>query len=106
MERSPHPERSRRIWSQSRRVPPVLFTTATLTSRRRDDSLRARQLLQRVGEGRKRRPALLRQTINAVALALEPAIEIVQENLADIGHHPGAPQPRDPSPAAAGDDLT
>src|SRR5258708_15566963 len=105
MERSPHPERSRRIWSQSRRVPPVLFTTATLTSRRRDDSLRAPQLLQRVGEGRKRRPALLRQTINAVALALEPAIEIVQENLADIGHQPGGAQHRDPCRAVAGEEL-
>src|SRR5260221_142281 len=105
MERSPHPERSRRIWSQSRRVPPVLFTTATLTSRRRDDSLRARQLLQRVGEGRKRRSALLRQAINAISLALEPAIEIVQENLADIGHQPGGAQHRDLRRAVAREEL-
>src|SRR5260221_10006818 len=105
MERSPHPERSRRIWSQTRRVPPVLFTTPTLASRHRDDSLLTRQLLQGIGKGCERRSALLRQAINPISLALEPAIEIVQDNLADIGHHPGRAQHRDLRRAVAREEL-
>src|SRR5258708_20651805 len=105
MERSPRPERSRRIWSQSRRVPPGLFTTATLAFRHRDDSLLVHQLLQRVRKGCERRSALLRQTINATSLALEPAIDVVQQNLAGIGHQPRRAQRRDLRRAVAREQL-
>src|SRR5260221_1995232 len=95
-ENLPHPEEPAQPASRrTHDAPPVLFTTATLASRHRDDSLLARQLLQGVGKGHERRSALLRQAINAISLALEPAIEIVQANLADIGHQPGTAQHRD-----------
>src|SRR5260221_8181261 len=76
-----------------------------LAFRRRDDSHLVRQFLHSMRKGHQRRSALLRQTINAISLALEPAIEIVQENLADIGHEPGGAQHRDLRRAVAREEL-
>src|SRR3954465_16002605 len=99
----PHPEES-----ASRRThdtTPVLVTAATLAFRHHDDSLLVGDGLEHMGEGDKRRPPVLGQAVDAAALPLEPAIDIVLQDLADIGNQPGGAQRADLHLAVAREEL-
>jgi len=86
----PHPEeRSQTASRRTHAAPPVLFTAATLAFPHSDDSPLVRHLLQHVGEGGERGPAVLREGVDAAAFALEPAVDVVQQDPADIGDEPG-----------------